>query len=636
VSSYIPYLIVGITIGSLYGLAAMGLVLTYKTSGLFNLAYGSVSAAAAYVFLWLDQRKDLPWVLAMLIVLLVFCPLAAVLLERISTFLAPAATVDKIVATVGLLIAIVALVQYSFGSQALQFQSFLPQEEVFSVDGTSVTWDHVVDISVGVGAAIAFTWMFRRARIGVAMRAVVDDPQLLAMTGYAPTTVRLVSWLIGTGFAALSGILFASAQRQLDINIMTLIVVQAFGAAAIGRFTSLPLAFLGGIAIGLLQAIASKEVASHTSLSGIDTNVPFFVLFGILLISRRGQLQEVGTTIANRVSLATPLPLPARRVGVALLFVAAIALPHVVGSKLPAWNAAVTQAVLFTSLALLIRTSGQISLCHVGFAAIGAAGFAHALDDGMPWGVAVLIGAAWCVPAAAIIAIPAIRLSGLYLGLATLGFGVLLSGYAYTKSWFFGGGAQTRRPEAFDLDTNDTRYYYLLLVIALASLAVVSLIERARLGRLLRGLSDEPVALSTLGTNINITRVLVFVISGAMAGVAGATYSSLYGYTSPDTFPFLQSLVVVAVLVICGRSTILCATLGPILVYVLPVYIDNQRGYFLVQVAFGVAAILVAGTSRGQVSAAAARYAAASRQRLWGPAGTRMALARRRRAVGAT
>ncbi len=629
-SSYLPYLVVGITIGSLYGLAAMGLVLTYKTSGLFNLAYGSVSAAAAYVFLWLDQRQDLPWVLAMLIVFVVFCPLAALVMERLSAFLAPAATVDKIVATVGLLIAIVALVQYSFGSQALQFQSFLPQEEVFSVDGTSVTWDHVIDVSVGVGAAIAFTWMFRRARIGVAMRAVVDDPQLLAMTGYAPTTVRMVSWLIGTGFAALSGILFASAQRQLDINIMTLIVVQAFGAAAIGRFTSLPLAFLGGIAIGLLQAIVSKEIASHPSLSGIDINVPFFVLFGILLISRRGKLQEVGATVANRVSLATPLPLAARRIGVVALAMAAIALPHVVGSKLPAWNAAASQAVLFASLALLIRTSGQISLCHVGFAAIGAAGFSHALADGLPWGVAVLIGAAWCIPAAAIIAIPAIRLSGLYLGLATLGFGVLLSGYAYTKSWFFGGGAQTRRPDFFALDTSDTRYFYFLLALAVGALALVSVIERARLGRLLRGLSDEPTALSTLGTNINITRVLVFVISGAMAGVAGATYSSLYGYTSPDTFPFLQSLVVVAVLVICGRSTIVCATLGPILVYVLPVYINDQRGYYLVQVAFGVAAIFVAGTSQGQVSAAAARWATASQARLFGPAGARVA---RRRVV---
>jgi ABC-type branched-subunit amino acid transport system permease subunit len=290
-----------------------------------------------------------------------------------------------------------------------------------------------------------------------------------------------------------------------------------------------------------------------------------------------------------------------------------------VDTRLSLYTTGLTQVILFLSLGLLVRTSGQISLCHVGFAAIGAAGFGHMLAHGLPWGVALLLGGVFAVPVGAFIAIPAIRLSGLFLGLATLGFGILLAQYAYGQSWMFGfGRLDTRRPQFAGLDS-DEHYYYFVLAIALAGIAVVALVERSRLGRLLRGLADSPTALTSLGTNLNMIRVMVFCLSAFLAGISGAMYASLFGSVNQDSFNYLQSLVLLAVLAISGRGTVTSAVVGALLLYVVPGYIDDPDQFSLLQVGFGLAAILAAVLSQGQLAALVGRIAAAGKQRTLSP-----------------
>jgi len=423
-------------------------------------------------------------------------------------------------------------------------------------------------------------------------------------------------------FAAVSGILFASNQAQLDVNVLSLLVVQAFGAATIARFQSLPLCFAGGLAVGVLQKVVAKAAGSTEQLQGFDLAIPFLVLFVGLLVIPRRKLIEVGRLVPSRPLPVSPFSKPQRTAGFALFGLVTFLAPHFAGAKLPAYNVALSQVVLFASLHLLVRTSGQISLCHFGFAAVGAAGFGHLLNSGAPFPVAVAIGGLVCLPLALIVAIPAIRLSGLYLALATLGFGIVLAQYAYGKSYMFGGGQlETRQPHGFE---SERAYYYLLLLIAIASVLFVVLVEHSRLGRLLRAMSDSPLALGMLGTSVNVSRVLVFCIAGFLAGISGGLYASLFGAVNQDAFNYVQSLLALAVLAVAGRRTMTVAFLAPVLLYVVPVYIDNPTANRLLQLAFGLGAIAAAAFSQGALASFLGRGAEKHADRLQGPAGRRL------------
>lgn len=626
-SDYIPYLIFGLTAGSIYGISAMGLVLTYKTSGVFNIAHGATSAISAYIFYELRQQQHWPWPFAAVAAVLIFGPLSGIVLERLAVFLQRVTVVNKIVATVGLLVCVQAGVGFIYGgASGFLFRPFLSQNQAFALSGVAVSYDNLLDLVIGVGLAVALFVFFTRSRLGLQMRGVVDDPELLDMTGTAPARVRRAAWMIGATLAAVSGVLFAAAQQQLDINVLSLLVVQAFGAAAIARFTNLPLAFVGGLIVGLLQKLVSKEIAGHASLQGIDLNVPFIVLFIVLLVVPRAKLVEVGRYIKAPALPPSPFTAGTRRTGYAALAVFVLAVPHLwfVGSHINAWSSGISQVVLFLSLSLLVRTSGQISLCHIAFVAIGAAAFAHSASNGVPWGLAVLIGGAAVIPVAAFIAIPAIRLSGLFLGLATMGFGIFIAQYAYGKGYMFNAGSiPTRRPAAFGLGS-DTGYYYLLVAIAVVALTVVLVIERSRLGRLLRGLADSPTGLVTLGVNLNVSRVLVFCISGFLAGISGATFASLFGAVSTDSFPYVQSLLVLAVLAISGKRTVTASFVGPLLLVVIPDYISDPQLNYALQFSFGLLAIVAAASSSGGFGSFLGRHAAAHADRLVGPAAERV------------
>jgi branched-subunit amino acid ABC-type transport system permease component len=622
-NAYVPFLVIGIVVGSVYGIAAMGLVLTYKTSGVLNVGHGAVAAAAAVVFHQLRQEHGLAWPLAAAIAVLGFGVIAGLLMEQLARCLAGAPTGAKLVATVGLVVAIPALAALLYGPSARTFEPLLTPHTAFTLSGVRVTTENVVVVGFGLSSAVALYLFFSRSRLGRGMRGVVDDPALLSLTGVGPARVRRCSWLIGCSFAAVSGILLASAQQQLDVTLLSLLVVQAFGAAAIGAFTSLPLAYAGGLSVGVLQALLSKSAVHHSWMHGLDVNTPFLVLFVVLIVLPRHKLAELGGKVRPKPRGHRP-DTRVQLVGWAVLAVVAFAAPSYWGVHGTSYTVAATQVLLFLSLVLLVRVSGQISLCQVGFAAIGGAAVGRLLDHGLPWGLAVLLAALIAVPVGAVVAIPAIRLSGLYLGLATLGFGILLAQYMYGKGYFFGTrGHATRRPAGL---SGDTQYYYLVLAVCALALIGVGVLEHSRLGRLLRGMADSSVALSTLGAGVNITRTLVFCISAALAALSGALGACVFGSVSADSYNYVNSLLILAVLSLAGPGTLSAAVIAPVISVIPLVYFDGARTALWFQLAFGVAAVLSAVDLPTRGSALLARGVRSSAHRLGrsGPAGARL------------
>ena len=598
-----PFVINGISDGSIYALAALGLVLTFKTSGIFNLAIGGQAAASAYVFYSFRIEAGLPWPVAAALALLIVGIGGSLILERVAYWLSEAPPVMKIVATIGLLVMLQSLLTGAYGPATLQFSQFLPTSS-FAVGEVRVQAAQVLVTLFALASTAGLYLFFKRARLGVAMQAVVDDPNLLALEAISPVVVRRYAWAIGSAFVSISGMLIAPG-LGIQVNQMLLLYVTAFGAAALGGFSSLPLTFASAIGIGITMNILSDRLAGQTNvvLSQLYTQVPFLVLVAALLFVPKRSLVEKGVKRARRMKPVRALP-PALAVGGGVAGLAlAVAVPFLVDTAdINQYTTAIGFAVVLASLGLLIWTSGQLSLCQMAFAAVGAATFYHAQNAGWPWLLALLAGALVAIPVGALVSIPSFRLSGTYLAVATFGFGLLFQNLIYGTDLMF-GPADIRsidRPQLFGLDTDSDRgYYFTALAVAVGCVGLIVTIRRSRLGRLLRGLGDSPAALNAHATNTRVTALLVFSLSALLAAVGGILIACVPQTASGNasgSFGYFNSLVLVAVLAFCGRRPILSPVIAAILFVVIRIYepfnselFTDYQGAIFGMLALGVA-----------------------------------------------
>lgn len=591
-SSLLPFLVTGFVAGALYGLAGLGLVLTYRTSGVLNLAHGAVAAVAAAIFYTLHVEHGMLWPFAVLITITLFAGIGWWLMERIARSLAGASATVTVVATVGLLLAINGGLNLVYGTTVRRFPEFLPTSG-FVVAGVSITWGQVIAVGLASSAAVLLYLFLQRSRLGISIRAVVDDSNLVALAGTAPTRVCRAAWAVGTAFAAVSGVLLAPS-LGLDANLLTFLVVQAFGACAIGRFSSLPMTYVGGLLVGMAAAVATRYLTTPP-WNGIPGTVPYLALIVVLLVVPVSKLPQFDRGSRSVQRDATTMPRQLVLVGGGALLLGLLLVPRVVGTNLPVWSSAVIYMIVFSSIALLVWMSGQLSLCHMAFVAVGATTFAKLQSAGAPWGLALVGGALAAVPIGALVAVPAIRLSGVYLALLTLGFGIFMQSVIYQTDLMFGATlfATGTRPSFGPISPSDSSFYYVCLAVAIGIALLVVAIARTGLGLFLRALAGSPTMLATHGLGVNVTRLLVFCISAFVAALGGGLFVSQSGTVSGVTFGPLQSMVLVAVLAMCGTSTLRSPVLAAALFAVLPAYVS---GFTIDQqlLVFGLAAIVAA------------------------------------------
>ena len=593
----LPFIIAGLTTGSVYALAGVGLVLTYKTSGVFNFGHGALATVAAYAFYTLHVQHGMPWVLAAVICVFGIGPALGLALELIIRPLAKSSLSVRVVSTVGVLLIIQSLAVIIYGTaQTRIVPPFLPTT-AFTIGSTVVTMDRVIIFAIGAIATAGLYTYFRVARTGVAMRAVVSDPDLLDISGTSPITVRRWGWIIGATFAAASGVLLVP-YLTLEATTLTFLVVAAFGAAAVGSFKNLPGTYLGGLAIGVGAALATKYFTTG-ELSGLASSLPFLVLFVVLLVSPRGRLAQRAPVVSrSHAAWTAPWQVQVGCCLAALVFL--LFAPAIAGFHLSDWTQFLAMTVLFLSLGLLVRTSGQVSLCHAGFMAIGVCAFSHlAVDHGWPWFLAFLGAGVIAVPIGALLAIPAIRLSGLYLALATFGFGILLQFMFYPQNYMFGQLAvpltvPTPVWRAIGLTGSDKSYYYFCLIVLVVVTCLVIAVTRSRLGRLLRALADSSTGLATSGTSINLTRVLVFCISAFIAADAGVLQAGAIGQVTAESYPPLNSLLFFVLTVIGLGGAPWYALGGAVGTSIITSYVNNPNTTNWLSVLFGVSAVILA------------------------------------------
>src|SRR5712691_5282862 len=435
-------LINGLITGAVFAIAASGLVVTYSTSGVFNFAHGALGMLCAYVYWDLRVNDSHTWPLlpkgawpaslALAFVLLVFAPLVGALLYRVVIRgLQGTSEIVKLVVPISVLLATIGLANWVWKpTDSHSIQPFFGADHNVTVFGVVLLWHDLTILLVAVALAIGLRVLLYRTRVGVSMRAVVDDLPLVELNGARPDRVSLVSWMIGVALSALAGILITPFQGgSLSSTLLTLLVINAFAAAMFGRLRNLPLTFVGAVVLGFATRMAFERPTGLMPKSfdwggNLRLAVPMILLFVVLLVLPQDRLRGA---VAHRSRERFSLPSMSDAYFGGVVFVVAIfMLSRIMSpSAILPLSDAIAASVILLSLVLLVGYAGEVSLATMALAGIGGTVFFHHVghDASSRAGItAFLIAIVATALVGAAIAMPALRLRGLYLGLATAAF----------------------------------------------------------------------------------------------------------------------------------------------------------------------------------------------------------------------
>jgi branched-chain amino acid transport system permease protein len=566
VSVFLALTVVGIVYGCVYAITAAGLVVTYTTSGVFNFAHGAVGMMGAFMYWQLSVGWGVPVPLALFLVLFVIAPLFGALVERLlirPLYDAPLGA--TLVVTVGLLLALIGIANVIWSPETPRILTPFFQNKQFAFPGVNVSAHELIVVAASLLVAVALRLFFTRTRLGATMRAVVDDPTLVALAGASPRSVSQLSWALGSSLAALAGILLAPLV-QLDILTLTLLVIDGYAAAVVGRLKNLPLTVAGGILLGLAESYSTGYINGNLA-NDLRPALPMFLLFIAVIVLRDERLRG-----GRMLRGWTPRIVSLRRSVVAAVgFIAAAIVADFVlpSGALPDFGQALALAFILLSLVLLTGYGGQVSLAQMTFVGVGAVVMGKVAPGGSPLGA--LLAVALTGLLGVVVAIPVLRLRGLYLALGTLAFASGMDTLFFAHVLGTGGSINVPRLSAGVSFAGDHAYVALLAVVfALGAVAILA-VRRSSFGRRLAAFNDSPAACVTLGAGVDSTKLLVFGISAAMAGLGGVLYGGQNGIVSASDFQLLNSLVLLLILTIGGVSTVTGAFAGALSYALFPV-----------------------------------------------------------------
>jgi branched-chain amino acid transport system permease protein len=569
--SFLQFTLVGISAGCVLAVMASGLVLTYTTTGVFNFAHGAVGMVAAFLYYRIHVDGGVPTPFALILVLGVIAPLMGLVLERIMRSFRGAAPGTALTVTIALTILLIGVIQTTFQAHGEQRTTpYLFGDRSVVIAGARLKWDELAFFVVAIAVAVGLRYLLKSTRTGIAMRAVVDNPDLAALTGAPPIAIARTSWMLGSVLASLAGVLYAPS-GVLDAINLTFFVIAAYGAAVFGRLRSLPLTFAGAILLGMIQGYAPIAFPRSELWNHLQVGVPGIFLFLVLLA-----LPEAKLTVGRLVGRDVP-PVPRLRstlvrgtVFVPVVAAAAALAAADGGPDVGDLSRGLIYGTLLLSLVLLTGYSGQISLAQYVFFGLGAFAMAKVAggDSILGMGAAALIA----VPLGVVIALPALRLQGLYLALVTFALAQVSRDVIFQDTHIYGkGGVLVGRLDLFGLSFRGDRAFAVLcgIVFALVGIFVLAL-RRGPFGRRLAAIRDSQAACATLGLDVRRTKLAVFAIASAIAGLAGALYGGLGLTASQLDFEPLYNVLLFLFAYVGGITTVTGALVGGLLFAALP------------------------------------------------------------------
>ncbi|WP_369143437.1 ATP-binding cassette domain-containing protein [Streptomyces sp. R44] len=530
----------GLAVGSAAALTGIGLVVTYRATGVLNLAHGAVAMVCAYVLRQLVVDWGWPLPPAALVTLLVVAPALGLVLDR-GVFrplaLRGSNPAQTLVATIGVFVLLVggAVLLWGPGARA--------DAPVLLGDDPWAQLAAVLALAFLMGAVTRWT------RFGRELRAVVDNRPLAVLAGIDADRVAAAGWAFGSFTAGLTGVLLAPYVR-LDPYGMPLLVVEVIAVAVIARMRSLPVAVGAALAIGVAQAQLTRlhpEGWAGPLLQAVGAN-----LFVVALLVAALVLPGVG----GKGRDALPPPSRATRVPTALWLVVGVLLLlplGLAGSDLHTAIQVPALAVILLSLVVVAGRGGQIALGQAAYAGLGALFTALLAAAGIP----TLLALGLTVPMVAVTGLvtgrPAIRRHGLALALATLAVGVAVSRFVLTQPYAT-AGVTLGRPAGF---SDDRAYYALELVVLAGCLASVAALRRGRTGRALAALRDHEPGAEAAGVPVPRLKLLAFVLGAALAALGGGLLGMGLRAFDPEQYDPVRGLLWFAAVLVLGADSLL-------------------------------------------------------------------------------
>ncbi len=566
----------GVPDGCIYALVACGLVLGYRASGVFNFAFGAQAFTAATVFDVLVNDHGWNRYLAALVTLATAGVLLGVVLDHfIFRHLRGASLLPKLVTAIGLMLAIPETVRVVFGTEVRNGPPSLAPDpsRVYSFGEHVINADIAITVVCTFVVVVGLTVLLRWTSLGLRMRAVVESARMAELNGLNADRVAGTAWVLSSLLAALAGMLLAPLNGQIDANAFTLLLVGAAAAAVFGRLASLPSTLAAAIAIGVTKDLVIRVFHLEGEWARyVRPSIPFlFLAAGLLLLPGLRSEKEVADPLAG---VEPPAPALAvtymdprlarlnRAAFVVFLAVVFLLVQFVLsGYWVNVLTIGIVLSTIFLSVTVLTGFGGQISLCQVSFAGIGAFTAGQlAANQGVPIFGGMIIGGAVAALFGIAIAIPCLRLGGLSLALGTLAAALVIEATLFQSAWFTGApqGVTVPRPVLLGIDFGHDRpfFFFAFAVFAVCGFAV-TLIRRGTLGSYLAAMRGSEVAAAAVGINPVRVKITAFAVSAAIAGIGGVLYASaLSGPVTDTDFPAIQGLFWVLLVVTLGARTV--------------------------------------------------------------------------------
>ncbi len=607
------FIIAGIPFGCVYALGACGLVLSYKTSGLLNLAFGAQAYVISLLF-YFSYDSHWPFILAFLVWVILFSFLLGVLFDKLLfQKLRHSSVAVKLVGILGLLIALPSIAQGVLGQNSPTIRPFLfsTTSVYFHIFSYPVSGENIQTVTVTLVVVMLLVWLLKYSNIGLSMKAVVESPKLAELNGISSERISSLAFGISGVLAGLSGVLLAPILHEINSYDLTLLVVAGIAAAACGGFSSLVITFLAALALGIFQEILAGYVPQSFMLSSsIRPSFPFVVLVLALLFNK--SLRNIGT-LKDPLSEVDPppklllkyysyKPIRFRATILAVITVTffSVSFGGVISGN---WKFVLCQGcalgVIFLSITLLTGSTGAVSLCQATFGGFGAFLSSQLTSRfNFPILLSLAIVTVGCFFVGGLIALMGTKLKGLGIALLTLAFALLADNLIFPSTFFANGstGVYLPRPQLGSINFNSNESWLIFEAIVLALVTILVLIVRSsKIGLEALAVSGSSLGAESIGISYSKNSLIFFSLAAAIAGFGGGLYGITQQNISSQDFNWEFSLLFLVLVIVMGVKSIEGALVAAfsyvIATELLDTYAGNNIG-IIISIAVGLLALI--------------------------------------------